>query len=136
MDYLFRGKPIHGGNYVEGDLIQLLGKQGQGRKFIVNNRFGACIDEEGNFINTQFPYVMEVDPSTVGQYSKIDLKDGTELFDGDIVQHETVNWIGVVEFKDGAFRVTAKHDSWHLNKLRAERLVKVGTVHDNPELLK
>lgn len=62
---IFRGKRKDNGVFIEGDLIQI----SEGRKFIIDNKFGACIDDKGNFINTEAPFVCEVDPETVGQYT-------------------------------------------------------------------
>ena len=53
---LFGGTRKDNGSWVEGDLIQLH----DGRKFIVNNKFGACLDNKGNFINTEAPAVDQV----------------------------------------------------------------------------
>lgn len=80
-DIKFRGKRIDNKQWTYGDLIQLLGKQGNGRKFIVDNRFGACIDENGNFINTEAPFVNEIDPSTVEQYAGFRGRDGKEVYE-------------------------------------------------------
>ncbi len=51
--YLFRGLRTDGEGCVYGDLINLH----DGRKFIIDNRFGACIDDKGNCINTEAPFV-------------------------------------------------------------------------------
>ncbi len=75
MEIKFRGKRLDNGEYVYGDLVQLH----DGRKFIANNQHGACIDDKGNFINTEAPFVCEIDPATVGQLLR-KLPDGTEVY--------------------------------------------------------
>ena len=64
-EILFRGKRKDNWEWVQGDLIQLHDE----RKFVVDNKFGACIDDKGNFINTESPFVCEVIPETIGQYT-------------------------------------------------------------------
>lgn len=81
-DILYRGKRIDNNEYVEGDLLQIP----NGRKFIVNNMFGACIDKDGNFINTEAPFVCEVIPETVGQFTGLYDINGEMIFEDDILK--------------------------------------------------
>lgn len=60
-NFNFEGIRIDNGEKVYGDLIRLC----DGRRFIVDNRFGACIDDKGNFINTGAPFVCEVKPESI-----------------------------------------------------------------------
>ena len=81
-EILFRGKRIDNGEWVYGDLIQLHNQ----RNFIINNKFGACIDDKGNFINTESPFVCEVIPETIGQHTGL-TANGTKIFEGDILRY-------------------------------------------------
>ena len=141
-EILFRGKRVDD-EWVQGDLTQLH----DGRKFIINNKFGACIDNNGKFINTDTPFVYEVIPETVGQYTGLTDKNGKKIFEGDIVLFEdesssiveccTEMRFGVVEYGDNCFYITnriavAMEELIYGNLLDVEI---IGNIHDNPELL-
>lgn len=131
-EIIFRGKQKDNGVFIEGDLIQI----SEGRKFIIDNKFGACIDDKGNFINTEAPFVCEVLPETVGQYTGSTDKNGVKIFEGDIVRaitHSTDIYVEAVTFKNGAFWY--KNWSWVKFGFKFEKAEVIGNIHDNPELL-
>ncbi|QYK61811.1 YopX family protein [Paenibacillus sp. S25] len=145
-DSKFRGKRLDNGSWTQGDLIQLLGEQGQGRKFIVDNRFGACIDSEGNFVNTEAPFVNEVDPETVGQYVNY---YGIEFYNGDImlIACDCDSEYGCTH-NDGIYTVVWNKETagyalksqsngrlYPLDEYGEENMHVAGNIYDNPELL-
>lgn len=141
MEIVFRGKRIDNGKWVEGDLIQLH----DGRKYIVNNVNGACIDDKGNFINTEEPFVCQVDLATIGQYTGLKDKNGRHIFEGDIVRYSIIvrdcllyQGILKVVFERGSFCMeeTDSGDTHTLyNTAAGVELEVIGNAHDNPELL-
>ena len=136
-EILFRGKRKDNAEWVEGDLLQLH----DGRKYIVNNKFGACIDDKGNFINTEAPFVCEVIPETVGQYTGLTDKNGKEIFEGDILKfHDrlvVVFWHTHLGRWDSNFLKYTNNENGRDDMSPSRWGYKsevIGNIHDNPEL--
>lgn len=92
---------------------------------------------------------VEVDPSTVGQFTGLTDKNGKRIFEGDIVsatgltphpEWEYDSVTGVVEWCGGAFGVEGRKNddytpyAWLYDSCAACREI-IGNIHDNPELL-
>lgn len=149
----YRGKRIDNGEFSFGDLIQLVGNQGmnekgQARTFIVDNRFGACIDAEGNFVNTEAPFVNEVDPDTVGQYTGLQDDQEVRVFQGDKViviltgKVYTVIWddigAGFLFSPDGEDESEGHAIDYYdfEDECSSFGFRVIGSIHDHPHLLK
>ena len=130
-EILFRGKRVDNGEWVQGDLIQI----NKGRKFIVNSKFGACIDDKGNFINTEAPFVCEVIPETVGQYTGLTDKNGKKIFEGDIVKYKNGSPCKI-DYMDSQFVMMWKCFYRNFERVYDDEVEVIGNIHDNPELLK
>ena len=74
---------------------------------------------------------VEVDPSTIGQYTGLEDKNGKRIFEGDILSFRA-GMTHVVRFEDGAFIL---EDSAIPIPFAIKSEI-IGNVHDNPELLK
>ena len=143
-EILFRGKPGRSSDWVEGDLIQIPG----GRVYIIDNKFGACIDDKGNLINSEYPFVCEVLPETVGQYTNLKDIDDKRIFEGDIVKRRRDGLIATVVLCNGSWELWNWTDemfdddflsNWYNQcSYYGEEVggcYVIGNVHDNPALL-
>lgn len=146
-DIAFRGKRVDNGKWTEG--------------------YYVCLNEKVHFIYSGYAETNcgnyyadrdEVIPETVGQYAGLTDKNGTKIFEGDIVriaywfgwddeQQKNVpeeEYISKVYSIDGCpFCVDLIHDDgdmtplawigWVYDDVEVE---VIGNIHDNPELLK
>lgn len=153
-DYLFRGKRIDNGEWVEG--CGIIATENWVSIFTVIDD----IDENSSEVNE-----IEVLPETVGQYTGLTDKNGKKIFEGDIVTENSgdvrllcdinkkKNHIGVVKFGehsvpsddpfewgeaygffiDGEVFTPAISEYGHYHDYDLE---VIGNIHDNPELMK
>lgn len=95
------------------------------------------LNNELAFMKQMHSYDHQVIPETVGQYTGLTDKNGTKIFEGDIVKHRS-NYSGeyvisVVTYTDGQFLAMADNNSgFNLS----DKLEVIGNIHDNPEFLK
>ena len=117
-EILFRGKRIDNGEWIYG----YFSKHTTGKTFI-----------RPSGKNCQ--YSAEVLPETVGQYTGLTDKNGTKIFEGDILNVNN-EYIGVVGYAAGAFgaKYTDGKGAIYLCYVNEYSEV-IGNIHDNPELL-
>lgn len=128
-ELLFRGKRTDTGEWIESSgLHSRLGKS-----YIIGiSKTGRSHD------------LWEVDTNSAGQYTGVDDKNGTNIFEGDILQFDYigknlgVKGLGTVIFENGQFGVKW---GWHkefvsLVGFANTTITVIGNIHDNPELLK
>jgi uncharacterized phage protein (TIGR01671 family) len=137
----FRGKRTQNGEWIYGDLLR-------------NNEQSLIhpIPTEPH----EYPedYDENVDPGTIGQFTGLLDKNGTKIFEGDIVREINTtycrlvafgklgydsNWNGLTGF---GFKDNERDYYGEGNKFieirfhdDPERLIVIGNIHDNPELL-
>lgn len=123
-EILFRGKRTDNGEWVYGNLVR-----GCDKKYAYIVEFG---NEElcRNYV--------DVHPETVGQYTGLADKNGTKIFEGDIVKRF---WFGKmciyqIDYDNGLAsfigRAGMKFTAFYYD---SEEFEVVGNIYDNPELL-
>ena len=121
----FRGKRIDNGEWVYGYIVKVASPCGLGWVMHIPAK-----DPDDNH------RVVQVNPSTIGQYTGLKDKNGTEIYEGNIVQNIygdifTVEYYGehwygyVLTASDGCVGHLYEYDEYEI----------IGTIHDNPELL-
>ena len=130
---LYRGKRKDNGEWVEGNLLQIIYPSGKPT---------FCSIMEQTPVATNYAVI----PETIGQYTGLTDKNGKKIFAGDIVKREFTLWhgetkktretqIGVVVYsnRDCGFQVEKKcnlRKPWD-----GDTIEVIGNIHDNSELL-
>ena len=123
-EILFRGKARDNGEWVYGDLIHEYRGRAKG------------IYQNGPEI------VYPLFPETEGQYTGLTDRNGTKIFEGDIIKFGKS--LGAVNYDEGCFCVKrVEHYSKRLANPAIDIVMNnypnetevIGNIHDNPELL-
>jgi len=124
-EILFRGKKKNG-EWIKGSLLKA-NFEGEDYNFIFGDKFGFT--DDGGMKALSHALVI---PETVGQYTGLKDRNGTRIFEGDIVNCNY--FCGVVYFYEGAWCVSEK-DKYPEDLYDLISLEVIGNIHDNPELL-
>lgn len=123
---IFRGKRVDTGQWEEGYLLGLQDKiSGKDLFFIV--------DEMGEY--------HRVDPETVGEFTGMNDEDGTELFEGDIVENIESGMRALVQYfpEHAAFMLWCRSETVnqieYVGEISLFEVQVIGNIHDNPELI-
>ena len=129
-EYLFRGKTVDTGRWVEG--------------YDVYDESGQTTEEPAAYIYylNKHPcgwdlIPCEVIPETVGQYTGLTDKNGKKIFEGDIVNLFLFDGVekGIIKFNDimCRFMFFTKEGAYSFDSDCIFEVI--GSIHDNPELL-
>ena len=121
-EILFRGKRTDNGEWAYGNLIDS------------DSIVGKIVDFDGEYFIPEFWY--KVDPETVGQFTGLTDKNGTKIFDGDIVrfyddsEDELTNRVVVFNADFCSFFVSMKeHEDVML--MAHWQYEAIGNIYDN-----
>ncbi len=132
-EILFRGKRIENSEWVEGyfcaDAIEQLYGCNTGMDGFIR-RFDPEIHKSNMF---------EVDRETVGQFTGLTDRNGTKIFEGDVVKFKYFDdWIGKIEYDSDSALFTvifADGDDDYFGRVSCGDCEVIGNIYDNPELL-
>ena len=126
-EILFRGKEIRGGRWIYGQFVYVdaVDMPYKKPKAVIFPNKTRC-----NWFNKYFYGAAEVNPLTVGQYTGLNDKNGTKIFEGDIVSNEVFR--SSVQFYCGRYMPFCSE----YNTFIADESEVIGNIYDNYYLLK
>lgn len=143
-EILFKAKRIDNGEWVQGrNILTLIPNQSEELEVYIAQSgagYSVDIDEAGNLLLIKGE-LYKVDPETVCQYTGLTDKNGTQIFEGDIVKDKYI--FGKVVYNtnqedfDGAASFMIDDVDDGLQSYRFWNIIEViGNIFDNTELWK
>ena len=128
-EILFRGKRVDNGEWIEG----FYAHSGEKKYILIDND-----------IAVGYIAMKEVNPDTIGQYTGLTDKNGTKIFEGDIIKQDTAykQIIGCVQIcKEPLSKLYGVCEKFHDGSGTALLSVDgdyevIGNIFGNPELLR
>ena len=135
-EILFRGKRLDNGEWVEGAFLN----DRNGAFYICPAVSDISYGDSGARRSIGCWY--KVDPSTVGQYTGLNDKNGKKIFEGDIVKTDKFSepnkqYIIKYDLQFGAFIGQDRYNLYFVTfDGDSGEFEVIGNIHDNPEFLK
>ena len=123
--YLFRGKRLGNGEWVVGWYAECS---------LYRGTLTPCIIQSELARSGESCYV-EVDPSTVSQYTGLTDKHGTKIFEGDILSENSEHFIVVYDTKWAKFKLRYTHAIQYPEWNRGVLMEVIGNRWDTPRLM-
>lgn len=148
-EILFRGKRTDNGEWIQGGYCVIPHPPvcfKEDLEHVGSDKHCIVCENPNTLADWGMPRQMcmaEVDLETIGQYTGLKDKNGTKIFEGDIVhcvaQYDSGNLF--VVFEEGEFRLIDCSDfktyvtGMGFRSIRCFNKTIIGTIYDNPELL-
>ena len=137
-EILFRGKRADNGKWTTGTPFFVKGRCKMIHAVAVHPDF---LDEGNVYYSEGYPVIDD----TIGQYTGLTDKNGTKIFEGDIVRFSLITGRSLVPqglrqvtFSAGSFMIEDPYsgDDETISRIAASvELEVVGNVHDNPDMI-
>ena len=141
-EYKFRGKEIDTGKWIYGGLFKEPAPP-QCFEKTLEDKYWIVYPNPRYMPDWNLPYEMvrtDVDKKTIGQYTGLHDKNGKEIYEGDIIQHEDITK-GLVRYSEKYAQYilvetgSVKDEFESLGDYNMEVFEVIGNEWDNPELL-
>ena len=126
-EILFRGKRVDNGEWETGSLVYA--------------RMGTS-EEQVSIADKMTAYHTPVIPETVGQYTGLKDRNGTRIFEADILEGDLednldpgAKWRSVVVWGKFGWNCKGGHVSLPIDEFDIKEGEVIGNIHDNPELM-